>query len=453
MSRSGWSRREFLRTVGLSPALAPFVSNLPCLADTRGAAGPKQRLVIIFSPNGVIPDAFWPEPTENAAGETLGPLVLPASLEPLDPYKDRLVTLRGIDDQVGGAGDSHMRGMGCLLTGSELFPGNLQGGGQSPAGWSSGKSIDQELRAVLQADPATRTRFGTLELGVLVPNDANTWTRMVYSGPNQPIAPIDDPYAVFKKLYGDQRGKEQLASVLDSVTGDLARLRSAVPEPDRRLLDEHAELVRSMERQLRRELESEPVDHDVPELDPGVHEANDNMPRLSRMQTELLVDALRTDQTRIATLQHTRSVGGVRMRWIGVEEGHHELSHRPDADADATDKLTRINRWFAGEVAHLAKRLDETPEPGGDGTMLDHTLIVWTNELGKGNTHTLGDIPFVLVGGSSRETWGVRGGRSLRLNREPHNRLLLWLAHAYGHDLKAFGNPEFCDAGPLTGLG
>lgn len=452
MKRSDWSRRDFLRAAGLSPALAPFVSSLPCLADSRGAAGPKQRLVIVFSPNGVIPDAFWPRPTEDATGEPLGPIELPESLRPLEPFKDRLVALRGVDDQLRGAGDNHMRGMGCLLTGSELFPGNLQGGGQSPAGWSSGKSIDQELRAFLQADPTTRTRFGSLELGVLVPENANTWTRMVYAGPNQPIAPIDDPYQVFKKLYGDNRGKAKLASVLDSVTDDLTRLRQAVPAEDRRLLDNHAELVRSMERQLHAELESEPVGHAVPELDPGVHESNDNMPRLSRMQTELLVDALRTDQTRIATLQHTRSVGGARMRWIGVEEGHHELSHRPDTDTDAVKKLTKINAWFAGEVAHLAKRLDETPEPGSDGTMLDHTLIVWTNELGKGNSHTLRDIPFLLLGGTSRQSWGLRGGRSLALDHEPHNRLLLWLAHSYGNELTTFGSPELCDAGPLTGL-
>ena len=84
-----------------------------------------------------------------------------------------------------GDGDSHMRGIGCLLTGVELFPGNVQGGGNTPAGWSSGISIDQEIKEALQAKAATRTRFGSLEFGVQVPDHADTWTRMVYAGAEQ----------------------------------------------------------------------------------------------------------------------------------------------------------------------------------------------------------------------------------------------------------------------------
>ena len=154
----------------------------------------------------------------------------------------------------------------------------------------------------------------------------------------------------------------------------------------------------------------------------------------------------------MATLQFTNSVGQARMRWIGVEEGHHELSHRPDSDTEAVDKLTRINRWYCGEIAKLAQRLDDTPEPGGDGTMLDNTVILWTNELGKGNSHTHNDTPFVLIGGRGPQTWGLRGGQSLDFDGVPHNRLLLWLANAYGLGLSSFGKPEFCEAGPLTGL-
>ena len=86
-------------------------------------------------------------------------------------------------------------------------------------------------------------------------------------------------------------------------------------------------------------------------------------------------------------------------RWLGVKDGHHTLSHEPDDNKDAVENLIKINEWFAGELAYLTKKLAETPEPGGDGTMLDNTLIVWLNELGKGNSHTLDDIPFVLLGG------------------------------------------------------
>ena len=93
----------------------------------------------------------------------------------------------------------------------------------------------------------------------------------------------------------------------------------------------------------------------------------------------------------------------------------------------------------------MAKRLAETPEPGGDGSLLDNTTIVWTNELGKGNSHTLNDIPFVLVGNGL----GFKMGRSLKYKQTPHNRLLMAMAHGFGHHIETFGNPDFCKEGPL----
>jgi hypothetical protein len=99
-------------------------------------------------------------------------------------------------------------------------------------------------------------------------------------------------------------------------------------------------------------------------------------------------------------------------------------------------------------LAYLAQRLAETPEPGGGGSLLDNTLIVWTNELGKGNSHTLDNIPFVLVGGGL----GFRMGRSLKFKGVPHNRFLLSLAHGFGHHIEEFGNSNYCGDGPLTGL-
>lgn len=427
--------------------MLPFVANLPALAGASPRGGAKRRLVVVFSPNGVVPDLFWPAPTEAP-----GALVLPPILEPLEPFRRQLVTLHGVGDRVNGDGDNHMRGIGCLLTGVELFPGNVQGGSHTPAGWSSGRSVDQAIRERLQSDPATRTRFGSLEFGVVVPDRADTWTRMVYAGPNKPVAPIDDPYQMFAKLYGDQRGRQALGSVLDEVRDDFRKIADLVGDEDRRLLEEHAEFVRAMERQVAADLDRSEVGHPAPRLEPGVRDVNEEMPRVSRMQIDLLVHSLAADFARVATLQYTNSVGNARMSWVGVNEGHHELSHRPDDDRDAQQKLTRVNRWYAGEVAHLAQRLAETPEPGGAGSMLDNTLIVWTNELGKGNTHTLEDIPFVLIGGSGKESWGVRGERALALGGVPHNRLLLWLANSYGMDLKHFGKPDFCADGPLTGV-
>jgi hypothetical protein len=433
------NRREFLRDLGIGAAALPFLLNLPGLGFANQQRR-KQRLVILFSPNGIVPPAFWPD--EEGESFTLKEI-----LSPLRPFQNRTLILHGLSDRVRGDGDNHMRGMGCLLTGVELYPGNIQGGSHTPAGWASGISIDQEIKNHLQANPATRTRFGSLEFGVMVPGRADTWTRMVYAGPNRPIAPIDNPYQMFARLYGRARDQESLRSVLDGVEEDLRRIRSTVSAEDRRLLEEHTTFVREMERELR-ETAPQAVGHAVPELEPGVRAENDQMPRISRMQIDLLVNSFAADFARVATFQITNSVGQARMRWLGIDESHHELSHHPDSQTASQDKLTRINRWYCEQMAYLVRRLAETPEPGGGGSLLDNTLVIWTNELGKGNSHTLDNIPFVLVGNGLN----FRMGRSLKFRNVPHNRLLLSLAHGMGHRIERFGNPNFCGDGPLAQL-
>jgi Protein of unknown function (DUF1552) len=432
------SRRDFLRDLGVGAAALPFFLNLPSLGFANQSVR-KKRLVVMFSPNGVIPSNFWPDQVGSE-------FTLKESLTPLEPFKDRMLTLHGVCDKVRGDGDNHMRGIGCLLTGVELFPGNIQGGSHTPAGWASGLSIDQEIKNRLQANEATRTRFGSLEFGVMVPDHADTWTRMVYSGPNKPVAPIDDPYQMFAKLYGRMKDRESLKSILDGVEGDLKVLGSKVSSEDRQLLDEHATFVREMEQELKAKDGS--IGHAVPELEKGVKEQNDNMPKISKMQIDLMVNSFVADFARVATLQYTNSVGGAKMRWIGVDEGHHELSHNPDTDEKSKEKLTKINKWFCEQLAYLAKRLAETPEPGGSGSLLDNTTIVWTNELGKGNSHTLDNIPWVLVGNGL----DFKMGRALKYPKVSHNRLLLSLAHGMGQNIDRFGNPDFCGDGPLSGL-
>lgn len=433
------SRRSFLRDCGIGASALPFLLNLPGLGFANQQQR-KQRLVIMFSPNGVVPNTFWPDDEGDC-------FWLKESLKPLEPFQDRMLVLQGVCDKVRGDGDSHMRGIGCLLTGIELFPGNIQGGSDTPAGWASGISIDQEIKNFLQSNPATSTRFGSLEFGAMVPDRADTWTRMVYSASNKPVTPIDDPYQMFNKLYGRAKDQEHLRSVLDSLRTDLSKVRELVGAADRQLLEEHETFVREMERELTSASQAL-VGHAVPELEPGVKEENDNLPRISKMQIDLMVNSFQHDFCRVATLQYTNSVGQAKMNWLGVSEGHHDLSHKPDNDEDAQTKLTRINHWFCEQLAYLAQRLASTPEPGGNGTLLDNTTIVWTNELGKGNSHTLDNIPFVLVGNGL----DFRMGRSLKFKRVPHNRLLLSLAHGMGHRLERFGNPDFCGAGPLSEL-
>src|SRR5271168_4885284 len=150
MAQSRTNRREFIRDMGIGAAAVPFILNLPSLGFANQAVR-KQRLVIMFSPNGVVPSTFWPD----QEGEKFE---LKESLKPLEPFKNRSLILHGLCDKLRGDGDNHMRGMGCLLTGIELFPGNIQGGSDTPAGWAKGISIDQEIKGHLQGQKDTRTR-------------------------------------------------------------------------------------------------------------------------------------------------------------------------------------------------------------------------------------------------------------------------------------------------------
>lgn len=433
------TRREFLRDLGISAAALPFVLNLPGLALANQTQR-KRRVIFMFSPNGVVRKNFWP--TKDGADFDLKEI-----LAPLSPYKDRTLLLNGLSTLVRGDGDGHMRGMGCLLTGVELFPGNIQGGSNSPAGWAKGISIDQEIKNFLQANPATRTRFGSLEFGVMVPERADTWTRWSYAGANKPVTPIDDPYQMFNKLYGRAKDQEVLGSVLDDIRDDLKKVGAAVSAADRRLIEEHATFVREMEEELKQAKAA--ASHPVPVLEPGVRRDNDNIPQISKVQIDLMVNAFAADFARVASLQYTNSVGNARMRWLGITEAHHALSHEGNDKLPAQEKLTKINKWFCEQLAYMAKRLAETPEPGGNGSLLDNTTVIWTNELGEGNSHSLDNVPYVMVGNGL----DFKMGRHITYpRRTPHNRLLMSLAHAFGHEVKSFGNPNFCGGGVLAGL-
>ena len=140
------------REASLSATAAALVGNLPSLGFANSTAR-KQRLIIMISPNGTIPNEFWPDQTGKD-------FELKEILQPLAKFQDRMLITKGISNRVRGDGDSHMRGMSCLLTGIELYPGNIQGGSHTPAGWASGPSIDQVIANYLQTKAETKTRFG-----------------------------------------------------------------------------------------------------------------------------------------------------------------------------------------------------------------------------------------------------------------------------------------------------
>ena len=270
------SRRQFLRHLGLSAAALPFLPALPSWSAEQKSSAKMQRIIFLFTPNGTVPPDFWPDQT--------GPdFQLKRILTPLAEFKKQMITLKGVCNKVNGDGDRHMRGMSCLLTGDELLPGNIQGGSDKPAGWARNISIDQEIAQFLQARKENATRFGSLEIGVAVPNRADPWTRVTYAGSNQPVAPNSDPYALFEKLYGQVKDRENLGSVLDEVKDDLRKIAASVDPAERELLDQHATFVREMEK----DLQSAGTAHLIvppPTLEQGVALDNDGIPKVSRMQ-------------------------------------------------------------------------------------------------------------------------------------------------------------------------
>ena len=427
------TRRDFLRALGLSAGSVPFILNLPSLAFANQARR-KQRMVVMFSPNGVDPAAIL---ARRRRGEIHAEGMRSSRSR---RFKKQIAcSCTACATRCAATATDHMRGIGCLLTGIELFPGNIQGGSDTPAGWASGISIDQEIKNKLQKDDATRTRFGSLEFGVMVPDRADTWTRMAYAGPNKPITPIDDPYQMFGKLYGKVKDRELLASVLDDVQDDLKKVSGAVSSrgsPSARRTC-HVRPRDGAATPRRRRGQG------------GPSGAGNRSGRATRQRPHAASqqDANRPDGEQLRQRFCPRRHAAIHQLGRPGEDALARHRRRPSrAFARARlerkgrqTKLIKINHWFCEQLAYLAKRLSETPEPGGQGSLLDNTLIVWTNELGKGNSHTLDNIPFVLVGGGL----DFKMGRSMKFPNVPHNRLLLSLAHGFGHRITKFGDPEF----------
>ena len=439
------SRRRFLGTAGAAAATLPLLRAMPT------AAGPMvypKRLIIVFTANGTIHGSWTPTGSETAW--SLSPI-----LAPLERHKSRLLVLDGVNVQSGfnGPGDDHQRGMGHLLTGTELlagdeFPGC--GGECAGSGWGGGISVDQFI-----ADRVgNATPLRSLELGVQSGSYGSIWNRMAYRSADQPIPPEDSPYRAFERLFADfttdttelDRLREQRRSVIDTVYGDFTSLRGRLGSDDRQKLDAHLEAVRDIERRLgnRGGLGASCA---VPDLGGMINvDDNDNFPAVGRLQMDLLTMALACDLTRVVSLQWSGAVSQTRHSWLGIGEGHHDLSHEGDSNAMTQDKLVQINTWYAEQFAYLLDRLSGVPE--GDGTMLDHSIVVWGNELGKGNEHSHTLVPFVLAGSADNY---FRTGRLLRYEGAAHSNLLVSLCNAMGVETSSFGNPAYC-SGPLPNL-
>lgn len=432
------NRRRFLQGLGASVAL-PL---LPSTGWAQQSSFPR-RIVFFYSANGTVPSRWSPSGTENdwELGEVL---------QPLQPHKEDLIVIEGVDMRVTtkGPGAAHQRGMGAILTGRPLNDGDFSGGGGAISGWASGISVDQEIAN----QTSQQTPFHSLQLGVRATGGANRQT-MVYGGSDMPILPDNDPYNVFDRLFADfdadpfdlERTRLQRRSVLDFVLEDLNKVNQKVGAADRARLEAHLDSVRRIEERLQ---STEGVAScEAPMMGQRIDiNADDNVPELGQLQMDLLVNAMACDLTRVGTIQFSRATSSQRYSWLGFDDRHHDLSHEGDNNDAAMDKLVQINQWIAGQFGYLIGKMKEIPE--GDGTMLDHSVVVWVNSLGKGNSHTRNDVPIVMAGGL-HDSWQTN--RYLDFDDQPHNDLLISLARGMEVDIDTFGDPDFA-SGPLPGL-
>lgn len=438
------SRRQLLYGLGGVSVGLPLLASLSARAD--GMQAPK-RLVLMYTPNGVINDAWWPT---NVTSETA--FDLNAIHQPLAPYRDKLTFLAGVDLKVTyeGPGGLHQKGIGGLFTGRKLQSGSefVDGCGQT-SGWADGISVDQAVVKIAAAN----TLLPSLELGVhALENDVQG--RISYAGAGQPLPPINNPLDAFTRLFSMLGAapatldnlRESRKSVLDTVQSQFAAFSPRLSSDDRHKLDAHLTLVRDLEHRMVNLPSSRACDAPSapPSLDP---QTLDDMPRIADLELDLLAAAFACDLTRVASFQISTSLNRIAYTFLNGNtlEGH-SLSHAGPSDTAAHDELVSRQTWHAGRLAHFLGRLAAIQDIDGS-SVLDNTLVVWGNEISEGNTHSHDNVPFLLAGGG----WSFKTGRYVRCSGVPHNNLLVSILNAMGSTSTTFGDPDFC-SGPLTGL-
>jgi Protein of unknown function (DUF1552) len=441
--RRGLSRRHFLGGLGVAAAASPFVPLLN--ASGLEPTFPK-RLVLFFTPHGTIWDQWKPTGTETAF--TLSPI-----LAPLARHQSRLTVVSGLGIPDKGVGAPHTKGPSLLWTGSTLTDdgtfARADCSGGCTFGWNSGPSVDQVIVDALKPP----TKYPSLQFGVRCGGN-NPASRMIYTAAQQPLAPETDPWAAFGRLYGAPLAPSALArlqaerrSVLDVVTADLGTLRARAPMADRAKLDAHVTSIRALETRLQA---GQPADCKTPALAAKLAAGDAaNTDAVMNGHFDLMAAAFACDLTRVASYQHVIGDNdGTVYSWLGLTTAHHGMTHAPDSDTATWAGVQKIYTWFATKFGELLDRLAAIPE--GSGSVLDNTLVVWGSELGKGNTHSFAQVPFVVAGGAGG---AVRQGRFLQVAAgTTHQRLLIAMCQAMGATgISSIGNTD-TGTGPLPGL-
>jgi uncharacterized protein DUF1552 len=420
-------RRTFLRGLGATMAL-PLLDSMVPKVSAAGTSKPV-RLGYVYTPNGIVgaseksPRPFMWTPKAAGANFEFSP-----TMKVLEPYREHLNVFSGLAQLNGralgdGPGD-HARATATFLTG--VHPRKTGG-----ADFQLGISADQ----IAAKELGKYTQLASLELGLepqpLAGNCDSGYTcaymSMSWRGATSPLPAEINPRTVFERLFGDGDSTDPRArmvrlesqkSVLDYVTGSLTRLRMGLGAGDKRKLEEYLESVRDIERRIQL-AEDQNATIELPHIvRPSA--IPDDYVQYTKLMIDMQVVAWQTDMTRVASLMLGRDGSNRAYREIGISDGHHSISHH-QGDGEKLDKLMKIDELHVSMFAYLLDRLKATPD--GDGTLLDHSLVLFGSSLSESNIHTHDDLPIVLAGTANGQ---VKGNRHLVYSKEtPLNNLFL----------------------------
>jgi hypothetical protein len=412
-------RRMFLRGIGSTLALPLLDAMVPAFA-TSTAANPDHRLSFVYVPNGVIMENWTP--TKEGDGYALTPI-----LESLAGFQDRFLVLSGLAHNTaqrapGEGGGDHPRAGAAYLTG--VHPKNRKG--------DKGISVDQIAAKVL----GKHTQLASLELsvdstelaGVCDAGYSLAFTNTLsWSNVNTPMPMENHPRRVFERLFGDsdttnplERKKqiEEDRSILDGMSRDVSRLLSGLGPADRSKLAEYLDAVRDVERRIQVAEEQGSRELPVVERPSGIPET---LEQHAKLMFDLQVLAFQCDMTRVITFMMSREQSNRAYPEIGIPDSHHPLSHHQNDPAKIA-KVLQINIFHAKLFAYYLEKLRSTRD--GDGSLLDHMILVYGSGISDGNAHSYDNLPTLLFGGGAK----IKGGRHIRYHEDtPMTNLYLTL--------------------------
>lgn len=444
------NRRTFLRGTGVALAL-PLLEAMTLKATRGAAATPPVRLAFVFFPNGAIMDGWKPQSAGNG-------FELPTTLQPLAGVRDELLVISGLAQDNGrakgdGPGD-HARSASSFLTGAHPVK-------TSGADIRVGMSVDQAAAEKI----GSRTRLPSLEIGIERGRQAGSCdsgyscaysNTISWKNSTTPMAKEIQPRLVYERMFGAPGGGQEAQerdffrqSILDLVADDARRLQQTLGRTDRRKIDEYFMGVRELEQRIERaeheareaklnaEKSAAPPAMQLPEGVPG------DLQQHIRLMYDLLVLAFRTDTTRVATFMLANEGSNRSYGMVGVNEGHHQLSHH-QGNKEKVEKIQKIDQFLTTQFAYFVEQMKSVSE--GEGTLLDHSLVLYGSGLSDGNRHRHDDLPILLAG---RGGGSVTPGRHLMASGEtPLNNLFLSLLDRVGAETDRLGD----STGRLAGL-